>query len=245
MADEQKDFTEQIDAYLRKTLSEEEARLFETELDKSPRLQSELKLHLQALVAIRQKGFQEEITNQSLDETPIKKVNWTRMAVAASAVLLVGAMGAWWWTQKSTIDSEELFATYYYAPEVQTDLRGTSSSETPLEVLQPLYENFSKGDYDASIASFHQIAKDSLEKETTSALMILMGISQFESGSIDSANYYLNQASLNSDQKEWYQAMILLKQNKLPETAEQLRAIVRDENHTYYLQAIELLEKLK
>ena len=99
---EQSPYIEQIDAYLRKQLSPEEQSAFEQALESDPDLKIALKTHLEALVAIRQKGFLEEIERgvgeanlASANKGKTRRLSPIWLFATAAAILLI-AVAVWW-----------------------------------------------------------------------------------------------------------------------------------------------------
>ena len=54
-----------------------------------------------------------------------------------------------------------------------------------------------------------------------------------------------NKNTLTDNAEQWMKALILLKQNKLPESKHIFDAIANDDQHTYHNQAADLLRQLK
>lgn len=250
----QSPYIDQIDAYLRKQLSPEAQAAFEQTLAEDASLADALKLHLEALVAIRQKGFQTEITeaeSETKDGTFVENVAKTRRLVplhlfliAASITLI--AMLSWWVITASQNDAEKLFAAHFYAPSASDLLRG--GAQTPADSLPtPLVEGlqaYQKGAYNKAIKDFSAVPKDRLTAFERSRLNLLSGVSYLIGAEYDSARSYLISADMHTEAVDWYLALSYLRAKDDKAALDLLNKIAQDDTHEYQLLAQKLLADL-
>ncbi|MFK7921217.1 MAG: hypothetical protein AB8H47_04635 [Bacteroidia bacterium] len=250
----QSPYIEQIDAYLRKQLSPEAQLAFEQALEDDASLADALKQHLEALVAIRQKGFQSEIAeteSETKDEAFVENVAKTRrltplriFLVAASITLV--AMLSWWVMTASQNDAEKLFAAHFYAPAASDLLRG--GAQTPADSLPtPLVEGlqaYQKGAYSEAIVDFSAVPKDQLTAFERSHLNLLSGISYLVGAEYDSAQLYFQTADMHVEAADWYLALSYFRAKDFKTARELLSKIANDNTHEFQLLAQKLLADL-
>ncbi|MEM6342523.1 MAG: hypothetical protein AAF927_01535 [Bacteroidota bacterium] len=240
-------YIDQIDAYLRKQLSPEEHFAFEQALDADLELKDALKKHLEALIAIRQKGFQEEVKKgvaefEGEKETKIRRLSPLRLMAMAAAILLL-AVVVWWLLPAAQNDSQALFASHFYAPNASDLRRGGPQSPAdslPTPLIQGL-QAYQQQLYPAAIADFRAVDGDRLTASERSWLSLLTGVSYLVSANTDSAQFFLSRADMHSEMGDWYLALTALKGEQLEKARRQLEEIAQDDNHDYQLLAQALL----
>lgn len=252
---EQTPYIDQIDAYLRKQLSEEEQRSFDQALADDPALAAALKSHLETLVAIRQKGFQEEIEEgvRELDtELPSQQEAKTRPIIpyrllAMIAAILLLAVAVWWLIPASQNDSDQLFLSHFYAPAALDLMRGGAQSP-PDSLPTPLVEGlraYQNKAYIEALEDFRAVEGDRLTAAERSWLNLLRGVSFLAESEIDSAQSFLTKADFHPEMADWYLALSEIKAKQFISAQQRLQSIAQDDTHEYQLLAKKLLKDLE
>ncbi|MEL6590493.1 MAG: hypothetical protein AAFQ68_10445 [Bacteroidota bacterium] len=241
----------QIDAYLRRELSPEQTEAFEAALAQDTELEAAVKAHLEALVAIRQRGFQEEIEAAEI-EKPVPQIEESRIRsirplwYVAAAVVLLFAIG-WWLLPASQNDGDRLFAEYFHAPVALDLIRGEAQSPAdslPTPLVQGL-QAYQREGYEEAIKRFKETNGNALTAAERSWIQFLTGLSFLANSEADSALHYLAQAEGQTEAAEWYQALALLRKGAFAEAKKKLQTISEQPKHAYHALAVELLGELK
>ncbi|MEL6650941.1 MAG: hypothetical protein AAFQ87_09085 [Bacteroidota bacterium] len=229
----------QIEAYAHGQMNPEEERTFETACQADSALQTGLDEYLLSQFVVARSGsldqkaqlraLREEMQVQTVATRPL----WRRYApYAAAAVLaLILLWAGWQFGQKP--EPEALFAQYYEAP-----LAPESLGVGRKQALQ----HYANAEYEAAIQAFETAAADSsLQNED----LLYWAIAHLEVGEMELALARFAELQNQNEVKQWYEALIYLKQNRLEEVRLALQAIVADEGHYYQKKAQELLGSLE
>ncbi|MEO1384875.1 MAG: hypothetical protein AAFV78_16760 [Bacteroidota bacterium] len=239
------DYIGQIDDYLHQKLKPEEKEAFETAMERHPELKQEVRLQIQALMAIRQKALriEQETPAEAPVPEPITSAQVRRimpwLVAASTLVLLLSVLLILFNSGPST---EDVLAEYYFLPEPQIAMRGGDTPAEPSFAETYLYASYIGKDYEAVIKGADQVLADSLSDEKRSWLHLLVGVAHIETGNLDAAKVSLDQVDAHPNQQSWYQAMRMLHADQVAEAQDQLRIIANDSLHMYQPQAKNLLE---
>ena len=239
------DYIGQIDDYLHQKLKPKEKASFEAAMEMYPELKQEVRLQIQALMAIRQKALlmEQEVPAEVPAPQPIPSAQVRRimpwLVAASTLVLLLSVLLILFNSGPST---EELLAEYYFLPEPQIAMRGGETPSEPSFAETYLYASYVGKDYEAVIKGADQVFADSLSDGKRSWLHLLVGIAHIETGNLEAAKVSLSQVDAHPNQQSWYQAMRMLHADQVEEAQNQLRVIANDSLHIYQPQAKNLLE---
>ncbi|MEL6134267.1 MAG: hypothetical protein AAFR59_12965, partial [Bacteroidota bacterium] len=139
--------------------------------------------------------------------------------------------------------TEELIASYYFAPSPKLKVRGGEMPDEPSFSETYLYAAYTGKDFESVIEGAPKVLADSLSKEKRSWLHLLVGIAFLETGELDSAEVYIKGANVHPNQQSWYQAMVSLHADQTETLQTQLKAIASDSLHIYQPQAVRLLQE--
>jgi hypothetical protein len=215
--------------YLDDELTGEEKLQLEKDLDSNPQLKEQL-LQLQlAVEAVKQAGNVQKIKSihrEMMQEmsasnvaAPVRKMVRSKLAIAASIILVALAIGTWWWLQPS---ASGLYQQAFVDYQVSTT-RTANANESEIR------KNYASGDYNAVIKA----DRSSLSSEDS----LLVGISHLKMEQIPSAISW-NSAVAHSASKfrqdaEFYLALCYLKIKQYDSTLVIVQSIRNNPAHLF------------
>lgn len=160
--------------------------------------------------------FQKKITSsEGAKIRQLLPVHLLTRVAAAAAILLIGAVAYLNWFRP--VDNEALFARYYtpYNIDVPLNQRSVEGVESLQPALKTALENYSKGNFAASIPFF----EEALAAETDSgAANFFAGMACLETGQLDKAIPFFENAQKSSGsyatKAAWYLSLAFLKSDK-------------------------------
>lgn len=261
-------YHDQIDAYLRGELSQEEQDLFEEQLKLNKELKQEYLIHVELYAQEDERIWASEELQPDTDEVAklesyfkseeaqeFKRIlasaneNYKQqknegkntkwlLPLVAAASIAIIMMLQFDFFKPSTV---ELYAEYSN----WNDLPSLTSRGDENQLAQgQLY--FEEGKYTESLNVFVEYLEN--ENELSSSILTYMGLASLELDKENDALVYFNQL-INSDAIDqsrgyWYKALLFLKQEKISQTKETLKIIVSDSTNYNFEKAKELLDDL-
>ncbi|MDY8138617.1 tetratricopeptide repeat protein [Aquimarina sp. 2201CG5-10] len=268
----QEKYHDQIDAYLREELSSEDRALFEQSLLEDQELKKEFLIHKELFALEDDSIWIQDLFDP--DESEVKQVeayfkseevqnlkdvistaqsNYTEsdkkksifvnkkwfipILVAASFTLLFFV-----YTFNSGYTAQELYAEYGEWDDLPS--LTSRSDETQLAEGQRFFE---QKEFLASYELFKNLEDNKLE--TSPEILVYLGLSSLELNKYNEAISYFDQL-INSDAIDqskgyWYKALTYLKQEKKDKAISILEVILKDETNYKYIEAKELMGKIK
>ncbi len=241
------DQLDQIEKYLSGELSREEVELFEKQIGEQEALRKQVEEH-RSLIKGLELGFNLEMKAQlKLEEQRLARedvvakrrvvqLRWPVGLAAALAVILISV----YLIKTKSIDSQELFASYYQPyPNVESPV---SRSETKGENAYALYE---QGRYQEALDLFMQRIAES---PTDPAPLFYSGICHLELNETEkalAAFQVLQTMDKNnySRASKWYKALASLKKDDKSSTVEILTGLSEGDDN-YAIRSKELLQQL-
>ncbi len=246
MKDENLDQITLFDQYITHQMSESDRLTFEQRLQEDKSLKADFAAFLKSKELLYKAGYQEEkalfeAKRAGLQQRKKRVLQLrTRMMIAAAITILV-ALAFIFMPSSGPIDSQELFAAYYEAPEVPTTLSPDQDSllrvadlafdEKEFTVAHEVYATLNLSDFSAA------------EK---SRIALFQGICALELNEFGDARRYFNDAVQHEEEAQWYSALSWLKEpDGLEQAKAALQGIVEAESHFYGEKAKELLGALE
>lgn len=253
-------YIQRIEQYETGALSAAEQTAFDAELISNPALREALALFRQANDVIEQgvennlraqlQEWNQETGQMTVTATePVtrrvvsRRINWVRMAAAASVALLLGWFGIRW--VGSQYADQELFAGQYEKP-ADSVFRSGATAEHP---LQPGYGAWLAGDWPQAARFFGNIPADS---EYYAEAQYYLGHTALQQRQYPTALAAFGQAAGRpaakfKEKAEWNRVLTYLAASRTAEPDFQifLASIANDPAHSYQAQASILQEKLR
>ncbi|MBQ4801817.1 hypothetical protein J8L88_03055 [Aquimarina sp. MMG015] len=232
---------EKIERYLDKTLSEQEAIAFETEMATNPELKHEVEKHEELHKVLSdtdvldfKKKLQkigEEVKNEKLEDT--KTSFFPYLKIAASIVVIIGAGTLLWNTFNSSNDFSNLYGSYYELYPVEDATRGNALAQ-----LDIIMKNYAQGNHDVVVEKL----EENTSLVTLEQLELYLGNSYLHMGKEKEALLQFEKIKEESKYHEgasWYRALTYLKLGKTDTSIEILNEIIKF-NGIYKEKAIQL-----
>ncbi len=183
------------------------------------------------------RSMRKKFTELDQATIPRRTIQPIWLAVAASLAILVSAV-LWLFP---TQDSNNLLAEYRTFPNIVLPIEKSGGEFTPREKI---YQSYELGSYDQTITLFAQL--DTVQTVDR----LYLGLSYLESGNYHDAYTILDEVRASSNTRwshvaDWYQAWLLLKQDKTDEARAAFERIAKVPGHRYQTESEEVLAKLK
>lgn len=243
-------YTEWIEQYLHGELDQEEARHFEKELVENPQLAAEYRLELDLEKALSDnemldfmaacKEAQEEVKTTQYKGAYVVQLMRKYWYAAASVLLVALLAGGIFLMQPGGYTNEKLFKMYYKPGEI--DMKRTANSN----MVEALIAYSDKDFVNAAMAFEQVLASD----PANIPVKYYCAISHIESGGYDRAAILLQEIIGNDnnsyvDYAEWNLGLTYLADNRHEEALRQFKDIASDPDHSYYSQAVSILDKME
>ena len=250
---------ETIEQYILGTLPESEKRAFETELQKNKAFKQHVREQTVVIKAISDfdqdtkvsKAIKAASANyfDSLDSASnakVKKIGWTKWAIAAAAGLAI-LITATFLLRMQSFDAEKAFAEYFEPGTMLEIDRSTDSlKSTDLTIG---YQAYQQGDYETALEQFSiYFAKNpATAKDLNYAGMAALALPEPD---IDRAAEYFLKIIEDGDSKfknsaNWHLALISLKKKDEEGAIRYLENLDQGAAHKYTDRSRELLKKLR
>lgn len=215
------ELSEQIENYIKGSLSGKSLKDFEKTIESSPELQEEIKIQSELNNVLTNKkslNFRKkliEINNELNLEKTHKETNntsntFTLWKIAASILILIGISSLIWLTNSST--SEDLFSEYYVPYPIGDIKRGDESSSD--DNFKKIVFNYKKKEYKKVIPVLENIIE---QNHNNPQLKLCLGNSYLNTGQLEKAetiflsfskqDQYYNDAT-------WFLSLTYLKMKK-------------------------------
>lgn len=229
-----------IEAYLAGDMNPEQRLAFEAECEGDAALQDLLERYLLSKHVVQRSGDQNqkeqwqdlraEMRSSQSNVQSLRKY-WPYLAAAVVVCLLI--WGGLLLLVSTPASPDALFTEYYQRPQApETMGRGGQEAE----------RYFRQGDFAKTIATYQALREDTSQSFDVSAYLY-WGIAYLEVGETDSALARLAELQTLPEQRDWYTALIYLREGEKEKGLALLQEIVADEQHFYRKQAAELLGK--
>ena len=265
-----KEYHDQIEAYLRDELSDEDKSAFEMRLNEDPGLREEFQMH-QDLFNYFSESESIEVVQQPEDSDKQALVEYFRSAEAQQLKDTLARVkeqqnsGSTSPKSKRPLVVSLLAIAASIALLLVFNLYDTDPSGSQLYqayhdwgTLPSLTVRQEANDFSAAQSNFeegrYQESYDLLKPyykadNTSSSILIYLGVTCLELDKMDEANVYFDQL-INSDAVDfskgyWYKTLGLLKQDKTTEAVKLLEGIKDEKDYYHYDKAMELLERLQ
>lgn len=236
----------QMERYLNRQMSDEESQRFEIEINDDPLKLKALQDRMQAEFAVVLTAREAEVSalksRYQSGNAKVRNFNYGYMAVAAAVLVLVGL--AIFLLPKAEFDPQAIYAANYEVP-AAPHARGDNGLDS---LLQIAIEFYNQKQYQAASELYEEYIGsigDSLKSQTDfQNARLFLAISLLETNRIDQAIGQLSELIENNEIAQWYLALALLKQEKIPGAKEVLQRISLEERHFYHDRAESILALL-
>lgn len=227
----QTDF-EAIERYLFDGMGDDERARFEDRMAADETFANEVALQRRLFAAVESSSFQ---TSEAEDQN-VKKLSPYRWY--AAAILLLGIVGLWFYTDTRTPAESDLFATYFHP---DPGLPVVMSADTMAYALNDAMITYKEGKYEAAIIAWESWATRYGSSDT---LNYFIGVAHLSLDNLDRATDHLlpvtqDDRSTFHEKALWYLALIKTKQNNKQE------AIPLLEKLPHRTDAVSLLDALR
>ena len=242
-------YTEWIDSYIEGDLDQEGAMQFEHELKVNPQLAMEYRLEQDLDMALSETDIlnfraacmeaQEEVKYMNSRGTKVVHMVRKYWYAAASLILLAMIVGGVLLLSPGNYSNQKLFKMYYKSGEIGIKRSG---SVNMVEALMA----YSKGDFASAAKAFEQVLAND---PANIPVMYYCGVSNIETGDYSRAIGLFKQIISDLDNSyveyaQWNLGLTYLASDQEDKAIIQFGEIADDESHSYYEQALSILEKL-
>lgn len=247
-------YIERIEAYESKTLPEIERLQFEEALRSDAQLQEAYTLYHQADEAIewqiseslrtQMQTWEQESPARTVAPMQSKLVAFRRIRWAAAAALVL-LLGLWFVFDRggNQVSSAELYAAYYTAPDA-SGLRGGNASDSPLKTGLIFLEEGKGQEAYKHFESLLLTSGDNAEYQyyLGHAAMLMKDWKAADSAFSDVES---TGTETLAQKAAWNRALIRLAEGNISDLKNRLETIRQNPDHGYFMQAGELLDRLK
>ncbi len=263
------DYSEKIEAWLHGELPANEQSDFEKQIQSDPDLATEVQfqqdlnkalaerevLQFRNALETARQAYRAENTEgakvlemrpkESARIFPLRRV----LAIAAGLALLVTA-GIWFLKKPAAISPESIFVANFNPPPTHDFTAGTRGNGDVSDAVEQLrneaFDEYGKKNHAATLALLEKIPAAQLPPDEQPLHFYQLGVLYFLTGNDSKANEFLSmENAAEADSREWYKALILLKQNAPRETLKVAFSKMADTNgHAWQEEAKAVLKQL-
>ena len=246
----------QIDRYVNGKMPDRERDSFEQRMREHAGLAQQVHLHRDILAGMEYHFAQQLKEQLALSDQVKPKFNVARaLWIAATVLLVVGAVGAAYYYLLRPADPQQLAVAYFEAyPNTLTQisrsdaLGDSTSGEDTAEAISSVMNYYETGSYSRAIAGFNKLlAVDSVADQRT-ALVFYRGIAYLGAGRpAEAADDFLaitqQSDTLLTEPAQWYLGLSRLQRGQVAE-AKQIFVELRSSGGNYAEAAAKLLDEL-
>ncbi len=248
---ETNNYSHLIEKYLFNQMTESERQKFEIQVNSDTLLAEELELQKSLFEAANDEDFKEIFPSlKSAEQTymttqtkkPLLRLSPRNLLLYAASLLFIVFFSWMFFVKSNSVESSQLFATYYEPYPMVLAFRGKS------DLIANAVNSYNDKNFDSVIKSMNQlILKDSLGFVP----YMYLGIAHLELGNLEEAieNFKVVSDSNNPSfrqQADWYIALTYLKANENEKAKEILIDLSRDADSTVNLGSVKaILKSLK
>jgi tetratricopeptide (TPR) repeat protein len=242
-------YTEWIDQYMEGALDEGGSVKFEQELKVNPQLVLEYRLEQDIHTALKDTDIldfraicmeaQEEVKLTSSRGTRVVQLVRKYWYAAASLVIVALIAGAVFFLQEGTYSNEKLFKMYYKSGDIGIKRSG---SVNMVEALMA----YSQEDFATAARAFEQVLSND---PGNIPVMYYCAISNIETANYKRSIQLFSDIISQGDNSyveyaEWNLGLTYLADDQEGKAISQFETIAKDSKHSYYQQAVSIMEKL-
>lgn len=249
------EYSELIDAFLRKDLDGDALHSFETLLSSNANVAQELEIRKKLDLAIRSKGaddlrlelediFKHEVGNPVDSSLPKAGKKFSLLKYGAIAIIALLLASLWYFmnTPKEVKSGPFYYAEYFEAYDNVLQTRG-EQVESLEEKAMSAYEN---NRYDIAIPLLERLT---IQNKDKAIYQLYLGISLMQQNEFEKANdaFTLLSAESNTlfhDHANWYKAMNYLKQDQIASALPILKSLAQNDKADFSNEAQNLLQDL-
>lgn len=242
------DREQQIEDFLMGTLSEQETKTFEKEMNQDAELKAAVEAALLSKVAIFKEGREEEVAKvlAQIPEHPRKATSniWSYRWYAAAAVIVLLFVSYLFFPQTQRLGTQEIFAMYY---EKQAAPQAKNSAVEDL--LLAGHKNYNEANYSEAIGLYEAYLQQTLEDSTKLltpsqlfSIYLYKGLSYTELDEYAEAIREFEQVDPKTESVEWYLALAYLQAGENQKARRIFQDIAQRSSHYKKQEVIEILE---
>lgn len=240
------EWSDKIDMYLTDKMNATEKAQFESDIQQSTELRSQLEEQKLLMEMVEVGTLKNQLSNidQKWDrlKKDEKRLDFRNLSIAATLVLMIG-IGLTWWITKPEAVSDQVFASVFEAdPGLPSRMDETLEYE-----FDDAMVDYKMGDYSKSTFKFLTLSRDKIKPDSVQFYLAMsyLGEKKYKQA-YETLKFYTPEDTRLQQKGEWYLALAALKVNQQTESESLLKSISQQSDHMYRreaIQALDLLEK--
>lgn len=239
------EWSDKIDMYLTDKMTATEKAQFESDIQQSAELRSQLEEQklLMEMVEVGTLKSQLNDIDQKWDrlKKEDKKLDFRNVSIAATLVLMIG-IGLTWWITKPVPANDQVFASMFEAdPGLPSRMDETLDYE-----FDDAMVDYKMGDYSKSTIKFLTLSRDKIKPDSVQFYLAMsyLGDQKYKQA-YETLKFYEPEDSRLQQKGEWYLALAALKVDQQAESKALLEKISKQSDHIFRQKAVRALDQLE
>lgn len=240
------EWSDKIDMYLTDKMTATEKAQFESDIQHSSELRSQLEEQKLLMEMVEIGTLKSQLINidQKWDrlKKDEKRLDFRNLSIAATLILMIG-VGLTWWITKPEPASEQVFANMFEA-----DPGLPSRMDESLEYeFDDAMVDYKMGDYSKSTIKFLTLSRDKIKPDSVQFYLAMsyLGDQKYKQA-YETLRVFIPEDTRLHQKGEWYLALTALKVDQEAESKSLLEKISQQSDHMFKedaVKALTLLEK--